>query len=125
MIYRTMKQTPGPKFTYVERLFLSGKWYNRLYGHTIVLGKMIGRLLAISGIVLGCGVIILALFWGVGQGMEYLSNILHINFLLIFLILLIVALIIGKLIEFMKDNRKKIELNIQNKVYAAKQSPKE
>lgn len=118
-----MEQTPGPKFTRVERLFLSGKWYHRAYGHVLAIGGPIGK-----GICLIGGIILLicaatALVYGAVHGAEILIARWHLNKTYVFLscfALFLSLMGLDGLREAVKKNRVEVQRSIEDKIYKAK-----
>lgn len=127
MAYRTMEQSSEPTFTLVEKLFLSGKWYNRLYGHSLILGKVVGKIICIVGGISALLAAIVAIAYGIDYGAEKLIAFFHLNKTYVFFScmgLFLLAVGLSWIGDLLKENRLEIERKIQNKIYKEKHNEK-
>jgi hypothetical protein len=67
MAYRSMELQSPPQFTFVEKMFISTKWYHRAIGHTYLTGReviaIVSAFTLLLAIGLGIGGVIFGLAW--------------------------------------------------------------
>lgn len=126
--YRTnaIQRDNGPEFSFVEQMFMSSKLHYRFVGHSILVGKEIGRWSIVVGLIGGLFALAAGALWLISVAVEYVYHLLvnrHYSptqalgiISISALLILVVFSVIRVLCDWVKENNKYMKERIAAKI---------